>query len=445
MLRAGAARVNITPFVGGPMAGYAARTRGSETIDDELFAKALVLDDGRAKVGVVTSDLIAVNPELVAEVRDLVAQETGIAGDHLLICASHTHFGPALRRRTFRDNEATDAPQDRAYLTVLARKLATAVRLAHDGRRGARVGSGKGEIQTISYNRRTIRPDGKVEMHLRYPPPGTDVTFGPKDPEVNVLKVEDAAGGMIASLVNFGCHPVSSVDRMYAITADYPGYAMGVVEEMEGGVCLFALGCAGNVVPIQREGRSKVQVGRSLGGRALDVLQWVQTTEDARLAAVNRRIRLPLKAFPPVSEMEAEVKRLEAEVAKGETEKVSGEDLRGARNALGRAKGALNKARSFEGQTHLETEVQAIAVGEAQVVGLPGEVFAETGMDIKQRSGIPHTFVFSLSNDTPGYIPIRHAFWQGGYESGASSFGPGAAEEMADAALELVRECRSRM
>ncbi|MSS71612.1 MAG: hypothetical protein EXS64_08995 [Candidatus Latescibacteria bacterium] len=445
MFKAGSARVNITPFVGGPMAGYAARTRGSETVDDELFAKALVLDDGRTKTGIVTSDLIGVPPELAAEVRDLVAQETGISGDHLLLCASHTHFGPAVRRQMFRENEATDAPQDQAYLTVLARKLATAVHLAHDGRRAARAGAGKGEIHTISYNRRTVRPDGKVEMHLRYPPPGTDVTFGPKDPEVNVLKVEDAAGGVMATLVSFGCHPVSSVDRTYAITADYPGYAMGVVEEVEGGVCLFALGCAGNVVPIQREGRSKVQVGRSLGGRALDVFQWIRTTDEVRLAAMNRKIRLPLKVFPSVAELEAEVARLEAEAAKGEGEKVSGEDLRGIRNVLGRTKGMLSKARRFEGQTHLETEIQAIAVGESQVVGLPGEVFAETGMDIKQRSGIPNTFVFSLSNDTPGYIPIRHAFWQGGYESDVSSFGPGAAEEMADEALGLVRECRAKM
>ena len=294
MLRAGASKVNITPFLGGPMAGYSARDRGSESIHDELYAKALVLDDGGTGVALITTDLIGIHRELAAQVRGLVEASVGLGPDRVWMTGSHTHFGPAVSPGGTEDEQAD--PHDRSYADVLAAKLTTAVKLAHDRLRPARLGAGATRAEGISYNRRLIRQDGKVEMSLTLPPPYEGLKFGPVDPEVGVLRVEgEADGESIASLINFACHPVSSTDRRYEITADYPGYAMDLIESVEGGTCLFALGCAGNIVPIQRQGRSKRQVGLSLGGCALNALQWIQTTDRVRIRAARRSIELPLR------------------------------------------------------------------------------------------------------------------------------------------------------
>ena len=393
MLRAGASCVNITPFIGGPMAGYSARDRGSESIHDELHAKALVLDDGSTGVALITTDLIGIHRELAAQVRGLVEASVGLGPDRVWMTGSHTHFGPAVSIGGTEDDEA-DA-YDRSYADVLAAKLATAVKLAHDRLRPARLGAGATRAEGISYNRRLIRQDGKVEMSLTLPPPYEGLKFGPVDPEVGVLKVEgEADGESIASLINFACHPVSSTDRRYEITADYPGYAMDLIESVEGGTCLFALGCAGNIVPIQRQGRSKRQVGLSLGGCALNALQWIRTTDRVRIRAARKSIELPL------------------------------------RNRRGR----VRKTRP--------TEIQVFWLGDIPVVGLPGEAFVELGLRIKKALDASPVLVVSLSNDSAGYIPVRRAYREGGYESRVSPFAPGCGELLVKEALGLAESIR---
>ena len=197
-------------------------------------------------------------------------------------------------------------------------------------------------------------------MSLTLPPPYEGLRFGPVDPEVGLLKIEgEADGDTIATLVNFACHPVSSTDRMYEITADYPGYAMDLVESVEGGICLFALGCAGNIVPIQRKGRSKRQVGLSLGGCALKALQWIQTSDRVRIRAASRTIDLPLRN--------------------------------------GRSQGRKSRT----------TEIQVFWLGDVPAIGLPGEVFVELGLRIKKALDASPALVVSLSNDSAGYIPVH--------------------------------------
>ncbi len=278
---------------------------------------------------------------------------------------------------------------------MLAAKLTSAVKLAHDRLRPARLGAGAIRAEGISYNRRLIRNDGKVQMSLTLPPPYEGLKFGPVDPEVGLLKIEgEADGDTIATLVNFACHPVSSTDRMYEITADYPGYAMDLIESVEGGICLFALGCAGNIVPIQRKGRSKRQVGLSLGGCALKALQWIQASDRIRIRAARRTIDLPLRN--------------------------------------GRARGRKTRT----------TEIQVFWLGDIPVIGLPGEAFVELGLRIKKALNTSPALVVSLSNDSAGYIPVRRAYREGGYESRVSPYAPGCGEQLVKEALDLAESIR---
>ena len=108
-LKAGVSEVNITPFLGCPMAGYSGRERGSETIGDELCCKALVLYDGETKLAIVTNDLIGVDNVFVRQTRELIEKATGIPGSNVLICASHTHFGPEIRSK---DKATIEEPND---------------------------------------------------------------------------------------------------------------------------------------------------------------------------------------------------------------------------------------------------------------------------------------------------------------------------------------------
>src|SRR5262245_35162654 len=91
-LRVGAAAVNINPPMGTPLAGYYS-ARGASTVLDNLYSKALVLDQDGVKVALVVCDLISLPRHTVVEARRLILKQTGLA--EVMISATHTHTGPA--------------------------------------------------------------------------------------------------------------------------------------------------------------------------------------------------------------------------------------------------------------------------------------------------------------------------------------------------------------
>ncbi|MEO2006655.1 MAG: neutral/alkaline non-lysosomal ceramidase N-terminal domain-containing protein, partial [Candidatus Poribacteria bacterium] len=345
---AGAATVDITPPLGGKMAGYAGRDDGSQAIADPLQAKALVFADGATKAAIIANDLLGLPSARVAGIRERVAAATDIPPASVMVCCSHTHFGP----------EVEDGSAD-AYVDVLCDQLATAAILANASLRPARMGHGAGSVDTISFNRHTLLPGGKAQTNYRMPADTSGLTFGPIDPTVRVLRVEGADGAPIASLINFACHPVTSTDRMLTLSADYPGHAMNVIESEEGGVCLFGLGCAGNIVPIRREGAYPRMIGQTLGGEALKVWQWIETSDETSdeshaIRSASHDLVLPLKE--------------------------GGEET---------------------------IEVSVLAVGEIAFLALPGEIFVEIGLDIANRAGAHGLFTFTMGNGYVGYIATR--------------------------------------
>ena len=374
---AGAAKVDITPPLGGKMAGYAGRDDGSDAVGDPLHAKALVVTDGTTKAAVVANDLLGMPSWQIARVREKVAAATDIPPAHVMVCCSHTHFGPSVEEGS-----------SEAYVEVLCEKLATAVAMANAALRPARMGHGAGSVDYISFNRHTLLPDGKAQTNYRMPADTSQLTFGPIDPTVRVMRVDGAHGDALASFINFACHPVTSTDRMLTLSADYPGHAMNVLESEEGGVCLFGLGCAGNIVPIRREGAYPRMIGQTLGGEALKTWQWIETSDEGQtIRSASQQLVLPLKE--------------------------------GGSEAI---------------------EVSALAVGDAVFLGLPGEIFVEIGLDIAAIAGGDCVFALTMGNGYVGYIATRIAYEQGGYESGASRFAPGCGEALTDAAVAVISQ-----
>src|SRR5512135_2646494 len=97
-IRAGAAKMNITPAVPVWMAGYAARTKPSEGSLAPLWAKALAIDDGRGGVAViVTTDLIGLPREVTDVVAAQAMEKYKLDRGSIVFNSSHTHTGPVVR------------------------------------------------------------------------------------------------------------------------------------------------------------------------------------------------------------------------------------------------------------------------------------------------------------------------------------------------------------
>jgi len=246
--------------------------------------------------------------------------------------------------------------------------------------------------------------EGNVKVTFTLPEEEAELDFGPIDPEVCVLRVEDMDGGIVGSLVNFGCHPVCIYPYLSTtISADYPAYTTGVVEQIEGGICLFALGLAGNTVPIQRGVRPREQIGKAVGGEALRRLQFAATSDDVTLKALKKEIRFPTKKTP-----------------------------------------SSDEAKDVDKTTdYITSEIQVLRLGDIYLLGLPGEILVEVGLEIKRRAGVEKLFIISVSNDTIGYVCHSQAYEEGGYEPvSGTNLAKGAGEIMVREALDLINQAK---
>ena len=93
----------------------------------------------------------------------------------------------------------------------------------------------------------------------------------------------------------------------------------------------------------------------------------------------------------------------------------------------------------------LEAEVQVIALGpDLAFVALPGEIFVELGLFVKHNSPFRHTIIAELANGSVGYVPTKRAFEEGNYEPVSARCAPGSGEQIAETAVKLLKEVRSR-
>ena len=425
-LKGGCAKVNITPPVGVWLSGYASRDKPSDDIFDDLYAKALVLDNGKNAVAVVSVDLLWIPPQITSEVRGIVKDKTGIPEQNVLISPTHTHFGPRLFSRMKLGSDNPDNKVDAAYVKTLIKKMANSVFIAHKNMQDVRLGAARGRLPEIVYNRRTRLADGSVKMSFSLapeviatktirqdadgetrvtftlPPEEPELTFGPIDPETWVLRVDDPNGQIVGSVVNFACHAVSGSgyeDWFYSISADFPGETTRIVEQAEGGICLFTPGTSGNIVPLKRGRDARFQIGKAITGETIRRLQFVPTTDNIEIEAMTAEVTMPLKQnLSPDRIMDA-----------GENKK------------------------------HLTTEFQIFRLGDVYILGLPGEVLVEIGLEIKKKAAIRKLIIIALANDPIGYVCHSEAYDEGGYESGTgTNLAKGASEIMTKEALDLI-------
>lgn len=456
-LKAGYVIADITPPIGVTMAGYGARDHGSESVETPLSCCALVVEDGEQAVGMVFCDLIAVSRELVAQVRSLVAEAGEIAPDNVMLCGSHTHWGPEVRRAGYLPEHLKHGVSE-AYLDCLARTIAGALGEAWRGRVEVAAGWGSGWAEGISFNRRPVTTTGQTVVSYQLPPEQAMVAAhagsemrrqwlcggdkGPRlsppleglqgmcagvsDPELPFLKLLDKEGKPFLGLVNFACHPVvGGDDNFYAFSPDYPGEARKAFEAVVGCPLAFSLGCAGDQVPAWRAGASRKRVGHSLGAAA--ACEWYQVqscVSEVPVRVIRRDLALAIKDLPSVEEARAELAACPDPDAPAAAEK----------------RQKVSMAERFAERKAIDTEVWGMRLGDWAAVGLPGEIMAEIGLQIKQHSPFPVTAILSLCNDSVGYISTARAHREGGYEPTWSAPGPQAEEQIVDAALGLLRD-----
>lgn len=427
-LQIGAAEVVITPPIGTGLAGYF-HQRESIAVKDDLYAKALVASKDGQSIVLVACDLIAISGELIGAVRALMEERTGIPGLNVMLCATHCHTGPDVR-----DNRI--APRNEEWFAELPQKIVEAVVQANENKRASQIFIGRTHEEGLAFNRRFRLPDSKEQFGTGGNKENVVDSAGPTDPEFGVIKICDADGKLFALLINYTLH----IDVMGGneLSADYPARLTHTVREVYGDevISIFTNGAAGNInhvnylgtphVPQKGEIKS-LQIGRALGGAAINVAEKAPPSKTIEVAAANEIVAIP---YHPVDDVvEARLKEIKSKESRAFFDDFFVE---------------LVEKYELEGK-YADVEVQALRLGDAVFVGIPGELFVEWGLEIKRWSPMPFTFVVELANNCFGYIPTYEAFRRGGYEPTpivSAQLTQQAGQMMADAAFRLIRKLK---
>jgi hypothetical protein len=405
--KAGVAKVDVTPPPGVELWGYGDRTGPATGTLDPLYARVLLLDDGRHSAAVVTLDLgRSFGQPQMKLVRERVRQLYNVG--EVMFIASHTHSGPVIDE----DYEQLPGWEQKAL-----EKIVLAIGEARRDLTEARIGVGYGYV-ILGHNRRYLQSDGKVKMLWRN---STGQPTGVIDPAVGVIRIDGRQGNPLAILVNYACHPVVFGPDNLRYSADYPGAMARLVESSwnKAPVCFFLQGAPGDINPLL----DKTPVAENADAE----MQRVGEALGREVVRVSRSIQTETPAEPDVSYLSEEIQF---------KNRWSQESLRRAIHA---AYGPNPAKRYFR---YLNDPIAApvstlVLNRQIAVVGLPGEPFVGFQLMLKQRSPLTATFLCGYTNGYIGYFPTMRDAVVGGYGANTivTRVEVGAGERMIDRGL----------
>lgn len=373
-LRAAVAKVDITPPADTPVVGHVRPTQG---VRDPIRAGVLLLANGDTQAAIVTLDLINASAETVTSLREVIARNTNIPREHILVAASHNHSGPGWSRES-------------AWSQDTITKIGTAAVEARKEMRPVTIGYSEDQID-FNINRRKVI-NGRAVVRLN--------PEGPCDHRVKVLRFDDGQSlEPMAVLMHAVCHPCVFTwgDKLTPpfpsgypkMSADFPGEAQTFVETVYGPRtrALFLQGCAGDIrpnlpgLPYRCGDEADIKwTGRSLGCAVVRAAD----------RSVVREERASRKTIYPLKIATSTIK------------------LPGKKEIL-------------------SCEMQALRVGDYLLLTIPGEPMVEYGFNIEKAiadRAVP--IVVGYANGHLGYICTAESHEYGGYEPGSSPLLPEA-------------------
>ena len=444
-LRAGTARTVITPALGTPLAGsFEERLVGE--IHDDLHAHALVLESEGTRLALVSLDLICVRHDTVAAIRKRIAARVGIAPAHVLIACTHTHSGPATAG-------VLGTMADEHYVAGLTERVADAVELATLTLQPAALAATSGDEERVTFNRRFHMRDGTVAMNPGVGNPDIMRPAGPIDPQVGLVYVEGTDGTPLAVVLNFALHYID-LDSPTEVSAGYFGEVAALLRRSKGPQfeTIYLNGACGDINnidvhyggPRRQGGHAHARrVAEAMVGNVLRAVALLEPTREVSLAATSLPLTLRRKDITP-EDLQVARRILDG----GEIP--PGGPFSWVRGMAIHREQVPTYAREClllaETPQDVQTEVQALRVGDVGIVGLSGEIFVEIGLAIKAASPFPRTLVATLANGYVGYLCTDKALAEGSYETWAARSslpGPGSEARLYDAALAALRAVAS--
>ncbi len=381
--RAAVTTVDITPETPKMLLGYNARQ--STGIRDRIHHRVVVMDDGKTRFVLVSTEICVKSPSEYDHVAALLQQRFGIPPEHFWWTLTHTHSAPEVGVPGLPEVFMGDRYKhevDTAYTNFVEQTLLDAVAESIQKLEPATLTVGWGFSQA-NMNRRAISPEGKASLGMN--------PDGATDRRIGLIRLDKANGAPIALLTNYAIHGTVFGNDNLLISGDVTGVVSTYVEKKLGAPVLFINGAAGNLAPLYSVHRSVY------GSKDSELNQFCVSLGDK---IVEANAKLP-KGIPEV--------KLYTGALTIETPRRAGMTWPEVLSAY---------TRTTNNGTHLvRLPVRFLRINDDIAIwSLPVELFCEISNEIRDRSPFPYTFYYGYTNGWLGYLPTAAEWKHGGYE-----------------------------
>ena len=433
VIKVGLGETIITPPVGAPMAGYN-RADVSKGVHDDLYARSIAIEDGDGTGAVMmTLGLVNISRSLANDIRTGIEEQTRISGDNIIISCTHTHSGPEI------------GGTGKEYRKLIVDRSVESAVTAWNTRFPGRIGTGSAVCRELGKN------DRRMEYGGIHP-----------DPEVGIIKIEDARGKLKGVAFNYGCHPSTLDLHNFLFTEDWPYFSIKGIKESVGedvwvayfqsaqGDTKIGYTAELSAVGADMQGIRSFEYAEHKGNMMVDevveALPSITTSGNPVIKTAIGYYDYPRRNSYPITAKEAEKQLNAARDKLAEMEKKA--DLVGKR-VLDRYKVEVFLAdltlgcaqwveRNPNPEPYRDFMHQAIRIGDAVFVTFPCEVFTEIGLKVKEQSPYEKTFVIGLASGQGGYIPTAAEYLEGGYAVAMTHYSPECEQVCIDASLEMI-------
>lgn len=435
MLYAGFARLDITPPLGSPLAGYYS-ARNAIGILDPIELNAIALKDDDTLAVFITGDLLYVRLGAANDIRALVAEKLEIPVENVFLQGLHQHTSLRIGGKKGQLSNM----EDEAYLSVLYRKYVDVAVMAVSDLAEAKAGvAEKQAARPISFIRRFRMKDGSTRTNPGNLNPDVEGPIGDADNTVRLIRFFREGKKDIA-LVNFSTHP--DVISGKKISADWPGFVRRMTEQdLEDVHCIFVNGAQGdtNHVDITKPSitfkgdpdaeKKRYAFSRDMGRVITDAVVelWDKTSEKCAtpITCHNR-----LEYIPTNTKYIDEIDRFK--------ELKRRQDAGEIKLQLGPNAEMCRVLQLYDEALFQKVPAAVLGFGDFAIAGFGGEPF--TWYANKAREDAPALYVIGacLVNGGEGYLPTEEAFDEGGYEAVSTRFTKSVATQIPSAVKEML-------
>ncbi|NQX64235.1 neutral/alkaline non-lysosomal ceramidase N-terminal domain-containing protein [Paenibacillus qinlingensis] len=389
----GIAKLNITPQQPMALSGFGHRHGDFDGILHPLqlrvwFFQQMDVSDMQRKALVVQADILAWSTERMGAIYKRLEAYYGLTASSIILNASHTHCGP-------RTADLLDALNP-DYVDMLEERLFAGVEEAYCKLIPVTIEKGVGECR-MGINRRKI-VNGEMSMA-----PNLE---GPIDPEVSVIRFcSKLTNETMGVMFHYTCHPTTT-DYNF-ISSEFPGIAMGCVEEAIGGgaIASYLQGCCGDIRPaliqedvfFRGDDRDVQRFGKQLSDVVLHVLKRpMEELSPSWIHASTTEVNLPFQYNPTIDQLQ------------------TGSFEQGMMGAWHRM--LLENAK--RNAVHIPLKMNLLTIAEGLTfLAMNGEIVVEYGLFFKKCDPSRGVLPLAYSNGMVGYVPTAKQIEEGGYES----------------------------